>query len=419
MTVYPYNISHVYLENEQDFNLPWSHNEGQYIVFWWRCIAIGELYIKAGVELKDETLRPKIIAAIEPAVDMYMAGKPPRAVNFKRAFLHKDHHEFSAGMSEIFSDFIPRMTPPGADVSVVICTRNRSEQLKRCLESFGNQKCMPLEIIVVDNAPIDDSTMHVSKEFKEVTYVREPRPGLDIARNAGARAAKGSIVAYTDDDVELHPWWVYQVNETFAKTNASAMTGLVIASELKTESQQIFEKFWSFNRGYTDKMFDPYYLIEHLEKGPPVWEIGAGANMAFRRSAFERAGYFDERLDVGAAGCNGDSEMWFRILLKGGSINYNPRAVVFHEHRREIRSLKNQIFSYMRGFTVAALIQQGQNSRAGYKKHLYYKMPVHYLRLMMRGFPGYRSRFTTVFDELKGVLSGIRYYNQNKRKPRY
>jgi GT2 family glycosyltransferase len=166
-------------------------------------------------------------------------------------------------------------------------------------------------------------------------------------------------------------------------------------------------------------MFDPYYLIEHLEKGPPVWEIGAGANMAFRRSAFERAGYFDERLDVGAAGCNGDSEMWFRILLKGGSINYNPRAVVFHEHRREIKSLKKQIFSYMRGFTVAALIQQGQNSRAGYKKHLYYKMPVHYLRLMMRGFPGYRSRFTTVFDELKGVLSGIRYYNQNKRKPRY
>src|SRR5690349_15059996 len=135
MTTYPYNISHLYLENEQDFNVPWSHSEGQYIVLWWRCIAIGDIYIKHGVELRDETLRPKIIAAIEPAIDMYMAGKPPTAVNFKRAFLNKDHSEFSAGMSEIFSDFIPRMTPPGADVSVVICTRNRSEQLKKCLES--------------------------------------------------------------------------------------------------------------------------------------------------------------------------------------------------------------------------------------------------------------------------------------------
>jgi glycosyltransferase involved in cell wall biosynthesis len=417
--VYPYNITHLYLENEQDFDVPWSRSEGQYIVLWWRCIAIGELYFKAGVELNDETLRAKIIVAIGPAVDMYMAGKPPKAINFKRAFVNKDHSEFSAGMNEIFSDFIPRMIPPGADVSVVICTRNRSEHLKKCLESFGNQKCMPLEIIVVDNAPVDDSTMNVAKEFKEVTYVREPRPGLDIARNAGARAAKGSVIAYTDDDVELHPWWVYQVNETFAKTSASAMTGLVIASELKTESQQIFERYWTFNRGYTDKLFDPYFLIEHLEEGPPVWEIGAGANMAFRRTAFERAGYFDERLDVGAAGCNGDSEMWFRILLKGGSINYNPRAVVFHEHRREIKSLKKQLFSYMRGFTVAALIQQSQNSNAGYRKHLYYKLPVHYFKLIARGFPGYRSRFTTVFDELKGVLSGIRYYNIHKKRSRY
>lgn len=419
MPVLPYNITHLYLENEQEFDIRWSHREGQYIVFWWKCIAIGELYVKAGVELNDAILRKKIIKAIEPAVDMYMSGKPPEAINFKKAFLNKDHNEFSSGMHEIFSNFIPGMIPPGADVSVVICTRNRSEYLRKCLESFGNQKCMPLEIIVVDNAPVDDSTYDVAKEFKSVQYVREPRAGLDIARNAGARAAKGSIVAYTDDDVELHPWWVFQVNETFARTNAAAMTGLVIASELKTESQQIFERFWSFNRGYTDKLYDPYFLIEHLAVGPPVWEIGAGANMAFKKSAFIRAGYFDERLDVGAAGCNGDSEMWYRILLKGGSINYNPRAVVFHEHRKEIKSLKKQIFSYMRGFTTAALIQQSQNSNAGYKKHLYFKLPVHYLKLVLRGFPGYRSRYTTVFDELKGVLSGIRYYNNHKKKSRY
>ena len=81
MTVYPYNITHLPLEDDQEFNLPWSRTEGQYIVLWWRCIAIGELYIRAGVELNDEILRGKIIVAIEPAVDMYMAGKPPKASN--------------------------------------------------------------------------------------------------------------------------------------------------------------------------------------------------------------------------------------------------------------------------------------------------------------------------------------------------
>ena len=419
MSLYPYNITHLYLDSEQEIDVPWSKKEGQYIVLWWRCIAIGELFIPAGVELNDEMLRIRIIKAIEPAVDMYTSGKLLKVINFKKGFVSKDHTLFSGGMNEVFSDFIPIMIPPSVDVSVVICTRNRSEHLKKCLESFGNQKCIPLEIIVVDNAPVDDSTFNVAKEFSNVKYVREPRPGLDIARNAGALEARGSVVAYTDDDVELHPWWIYQVNETFAKTDASAMTGLVIASELKTESQQIFERYWSFNRGYVDKLFDPHFLIDHLAAGPPVWEIGAGANMAFRRSAFQRAGYFDERLDVGAAGCNGDSEMWYRILLKGGSINYNPRAVVFHEHRKEIKSLKKQIFSYMRGFTTAALIQQSQNSNAGYRKHLYYKLPVHYLKLIFRGFPGYRSRYTTVFDELKGVISGIRYYNSHKKKSRY
>ena len=72
----------------------------------------------------------------------------------------------------------------------------------------------------------------------------------------------------------------------------------------------------------------------------------------------------------------------------------------------------------MRGFTAAALIQQNQNDKAGYTKHIYTKLPVHYLKLIMRGFPGYKSRYTTVFDELRGVMSGIRYYMKNKKQRR-
>lgn len=416
MKVLPYHIEHVGLENDRAFDYTMSKDRGYYLVLWWRCIPIGDLYIKAGEEINDALIRRKVLKQIEPAIDMYSSGKSLKSLNFRRSFLEKDFQGFADGMTEIFSDFIPIMTPPSADVSVVICTRNRSKQLRKCLESFGNQKCIPKEIIVVDNAPVDDSTEQVTKEFKHVRYCKEPKPGLDIARNTGAREARSAVVAYTDDDVELHPWWVYQVNETFVRTDAVAMTGLVIASELETESQQIFERYWSFNRGYTDKEYDPYFLIDNLAEGPAVWEIGAGANMAFRKSVFDKVGYFDERLDVGAAGCNGDSEMWYRILLRGGSIYYNPRAVVLHEHRKEMSALKKQIFNYMRGFTAAALIQQSQNNRTGYKKHLFMKLPVHYLKLIMRGFPAYHSRYSTVFDELRGVISGMRYYSKNKRR---
>ena len=55
--------------------------------------------------------------------------------------------------------------------------------------------------MIVDNAPDDNSTEELVKTFPQVRYVREPRKGLDIARNAGARAASCPIVAYTDDDV--------------------------------------------------------------------------------------------------------------------------------------------------------------------------------------------------------------------------
>ncbi len=128
---------------------------------------------------------------------------------------------------------------------------------------------------------------------------------------------------------------------------------------------------------------------------------------------FEKTGYFDERLDVGAAGCNGDSEMWYRILLNGFEIMYNPRAVVFHEHRREMKGLKKQIFNYMRGFTAAALIQQSQQRNAGYRKHLFLKLPKYYLRMIIKGFPYYTSRYSTIWNEMSGIISGLLYYNKH------
>jgi GT2 family glycosyltransferase len=139
--------------------------------------------------------------------------------------------------------------------------------------------------------------------------------------------------------------------------------------------------------------------------------------MAFRKSFFEKTGYFDERLDVGAAGCNGDSEMWYRILAEGGAIQYNPRAVVSHYHREALDKLQKQIFSYMRGFTAAVLIQHQRWGHRGNLKHLFLELPKYYAFLLMRGFPRYRGRFTTIFSEMKGMLSGLIFYLKNRNTP--
>lgn len=375
MSAYPYEIIHVQLENGIFPDIPVSDVHGRYIVFWKKNQAVGDCYLEKGIKLNREHLNQVVIPDTidEPA-------------------------HFTA-----------------VDVSIVICTRNRSNDLKKCLESLRHQLCKPAEIVVVDNAPTDDSTLHVAKQFPDVKYVREPRPGLDIARNTGAKNASAAIIAYTDDDVELHPMWLYYVHKSFDNIDIKAMTGLVIAAELATESQQIFEKHWSFNRGYINKYYDSKFYSEHLNGGPPVWEIGAGANMAFRKNIFEELGYFDERLDVGAAGCNGDSEMWFRILANGGTIHYNPRAIAFHTHRREIKQLKRQIYNYMRGFAAAALIQQQYDPRANYKRHLFRNLPDFYLRKIVQQFPFYRFRYRTIFQEMTGLFSGVLYYIKHRK----
>jgi GT2 family glycosyltransferase len=193
------------------------------------------------------------------------------------------------------------------------------------------------------------------------------------------------------------------------------MTGLVIAASLDTEAQLIFEKYWPFNRGYVDKVFDKKFFSATVAKGSPVWEIGAGANMAFRKSLFQSIGYFDERLDVGAAGCSGDSELWYRALANGHTIHYNPRAVVNHNHRESLLGLKKQLYSYMRGFTTALLIQYQRFGHRGNIRHLFYTVPLYYAKLVYKGFPYYNFQHQTLLSEIRGLISGVFFYLRHRK----
>jgi len=279
---------------------------------------------------------------------------------------------------------------------------------------LSKQICKPAEIVVVDNASSTLATKHVCKRYR-VRYVREDRLGLDIARNTGAREARHSVIAYTDDDTKPDPFWVFRIHQAFTNDpNISALTGLILAGSLKTEAEIIFEKYWPFNRGFTPKNFDERFFKSTLPGGPPVWEIGAGANMAFRKTVFDDVGYFDERLDVGAAGCSGDSELWYRILAANLVIQYNPLAVVQHFHRASLDGLKRQLYSYMKGFTVAILIQYQRFGHAGNLRHLFKVIPAYYLSLLRKGFPYYHSQYQTLFSEMRGILAGMFYYLRHR-----
>ncbi len=403
----PYTIRHISLD-VPNWEHEWNIQAPAYFVFWWSGIPLGEWYRDTNESAVP--VREQVTQIIAPAVQFY-AGAHESAGTWKDEFLSGR----TTSLQTIFHPYLP-VAEGVLPVSIIICTRDRPVYIQKCLSSLTVLTPRAEEIIVVDNASHDDATRMAVEHFPGVRYVRENRGGLDVARNAGVRAARTSLVAFVDDDVVVHPAWLAQLHAAFSQPGVSAVTGLVLPAALITEAQWIFEKFWGFGRGFTDKFYGPEYFAQTLRDGPPVWNIGAGANMAFRRNVFEKWGYFDERLDAGAAGCNGDSEQWFRILAGGGTVRYCPRAVVQHEHRADIKGLKKQIQAYMRGFTAACLIQQSAVPQAGYKKHLLTVLPKYYVKLLRSGFPRYHHRHSTLLQEVKGVAAGWLYYFQHRHK---
>src|SRR5688572_22573693 len=123
----------------------------------------------------------------------------------------------AADIASALARFTSETDPPALDttpndawpaISVVVCTRDRPEELSRCLDSLAAMDYRPHEVLVVDNAPATDATRRlVEGRGGVVRYALEPVPGLDHARNRAIACATGDVLAFTDDDVLVDPRW--------------------------------------------------------------------------------------------------------------------------------------------------------------------------------------------------------------------
>lgn len=248
------------------------------------------------------------------------------------------------------------------EISVVVCTRDRPRSLRRCLTSLTRLDPGASEVIVVDNASRTEETREIvsGTPFR---YVREERPGLNWARNRGAGEARYDIVAYVDDDVRVDPGWIRGIARGFRSPDVDAVTGLVVPAEMETRPQSLFEIYSGMGKGMEARRFQgasmsPHALIR-------AQDVGVGANMAFRRPLLETLGWFDTALDVGTPSCGGgDLDMFQRVLVSGGTLRYEPSAVVWHYHRRDFESLRRQLYCNGRSYGVY-LIKNWKDGRIG------------------------------------------------------
>ncbi len=237
-------------------------------------------------------------------------------------------------------------------VTVVIATRERPYQLRRCLESVSRSDYPSFDVVVVDNAPETETTSRLVSSHPwpvPLRYVREDRRGLAAAHNRGILHSRGEILAFTDDDVEVdHNWLSALVGGFGAGTGIVAVTGLIHPAELRTRAQILLEQHAGFGKGFVPTVYD---LREHRPDDPlypfAAGRLGSGANMAFDAEVLRRMGGFDPAMGTGTAAGGGDDLVaLFSVIARGYRLYYEPAAVVFHYHRADASALVRQSFGY-------------------------------------------------------------------------
>ena len=249
--------------------------------------------------------------------------------------------------------------PRATDLCVAICTHNRPAQLRRALTALLAQTLPPAEILVVDNAPVDDATRAlIQRQFATVRYVCEPIPGLDFARNRALTGTSCGIVAFIDDDAVAAPDWVAAIAAMFREhPHMAVCTGKVTALSLETEGQRLFEANGGFDRGDTRICLpgDTRRRLYGLRAPLIAWVIssGFGCSLAVRRQTLLDLGGFDEALDMGAAlPGGGEHDIIWRALNAGYEVIYEPTVQIRHEHRREVEATVQQICGHNRALIV-------------------------------------------------------------------
>lgn len=223
--------------------------------------------------------------------------------------------------------------------TVVICTCKRPLLLARCLASVVRLAYPSFSIVVVDNAPGDESVRSIALRHG-AQYHAAPVRGVSRARNVGARACGSDIVAYLDDDMVPHRDWLARIAAEFAgDASVVAVAGPVLPMECgalddAALAAEVRERPWGGLRFQVDRASREWF--ERANFG------GIGdANMALRRAVFADWPGFEESIGRGMPVSGGEEHYaFFTLIERGHRVAYAPAAMVFHPDKAVTRELK-------------------------------------------------------------------------------
>lgn len=224
------------------------------------------------------------------------------------------------------------------ELTVVVCTYNRAEILKYCLDSLVSQTDdkNSYEVIVVDNNS-KDGTERVVKEYCEKNrnfrYIFEPEQGLSHARNRGWKESRSDWVAYIDDDAKADKGWCDNIIEASKKNDGLKAFGGEILNWYLYEKPK-----WFKNKFRNQSMGNKEFILD-IKKHP----FGlTGCNMIFKKEILFKYGGFSKEFGMigGEIGLAEESKLFNEMLIAKEKIMYFPNIKIYHLVPKELFSLR-------------------------------------------------------------------------------
>ena len=207
-------------------------------------------------------------------------------------------------------------------ITVVVCTRNRANSLKRTIRSILNNTFSDYELVVVDQSNNNDSELLIS-DLKDprIVYVKSQSIGLSRSRNDGILQSRTEIITFTDDDCICSEDWLAEIYQEFdSDEKLTGLYGKTLPYGDNIKGLLCDCVIDSDNELIVEKPIIPYNVLGH------------GNNMSFRKKAFVDNGLYLVNLGAGTSMKGGeDTEFLYRLLRKNYRLKYSPRPVVYHD----------------------------------------------------------------------------------------
>ncbi len=226
-------------------------------------------------------------------------------------------------------------------ISVIIATKDRRTHLLDCLSSLSENSVPDFEVIVADQKlPRTPLPKFIHNNLQRVTHVFVPQGGKSVALNHAIRKARGTIIAFTDDDCIVPKNWIQNIQTYFRlHPHVDGILGSAGPYRKRAHPGLYCPAVYMHPR--------PYILTKPPHKPS---KIGFGNNNAVRLQALRQTDGFRTWLGHGyAPGPAEDADMVIQLLLSGQKLAYEPSVTVMHNRWVSAGEFRKQHLRYTFG----------------------------------------------------------------------